>query len=269
MRVMELKRKVVLLGDSGVGKTSLVRRFVYDMFSEDYIQTIGTKVSKKNTIVQFEGEKYRISLVIWDVLGQQGYSNVQSAAFRGSDGALFVCDISRKDTLHGILHYWMPTLESVAGVPGILLVNKDDLSDKKIGEDEIIEFSRITGLPYLRTSAKNGDNVEKAFSNLAELMLLFRPVRVSMEDEKEITTPKDAMDTIMTDFCKQYGNWNDGMAILEANIRVIGINMKKPQRHELYLLIEKLYRIDTYNIGIENAQKNRVRRLGFLESIKS
>ncbi|NPA75503.1 MAG: GTP-binding protein [Euryarchaeota archaeon] len=265
---MAVKRKVVLLGDSEVGKTSLVRRFVYNIFSDAYIQTIGTKVSKKNIKITYEDVEYEIMMVLWDVLGQQGYTNVQRAAFRGSDGAIFVCDLTRKETLHSILHYWLPTLESVAGVPGVLMANKRDLSEWEIDVPDLEEFSKITGLPYMLTSAKTGENVEESFYMLGELMLLYRPVRSLEKDTKKIESAKDALDVIMEDFCKNYGNWNDGMAVVEANIRVIGIDMKKPKIPQLHILVDKLYRIEAYNLGLERAQKNKVKRLGIINRIK-
>ncbi len=264
---MVIKRKVVLLGDSAVGKTSLVRRYVYNVFSESYIQTIGTKVSKKNLSIDHDGVSYNISMVIWDVLGQQGYTNVQRAAFRGSDGAIFVCDLTRKDTLHSILHYWLPTLESVVGAPGVLLANKNDLHPWEIGLKELDDFSKLTGLPYFVTSAKTGESVEEAFEKLAELMMIYRPIRTTEEKIAGIKTTKDVLDYIMADFCKHYGNWNDAMAIVEANIRMIGLDMRNPERHQLYILIEKLYYIEMYSLGMEKAQENKARRLGVLRAV--
>ncbi len=266
---MEIKRKVVLLGDTAVGKTSLVRRYVYNQFADSYIQTIGTKVSKKEINLNFAGADYSITLVIWDILGQQGYSNVQQAAFRGSDGALFICDLTRKSTLNSILNYWIPTLQLVASVPGLLLANKSDLKNWEITEEEIKEFSKVTGLPYFITSAKTGENVEDAFRALSKLMLIFKPIRGGKGEKKKIETPKDVLDFLMKDFCQNHGNWNDGMAIMEANIRVLDIDMRKPEILQLRLLIEKMYRIELYNLGEEKAQKNKVRRLGILNKIDS
>ncbi len=265
---IELKRKVVLLGDSGVGKTSLVRRFVYNMFNDKYIQTIGTKVSKKNVNINFENKEYEITLVIWDVLGQQGYTNVQNAAFKGSDGALFVCDVSSKSTLHSILHYWIPTLDTVAQVPGVLLANKIDLKNREVSDNDLEEFSKTVGLPYVLTSAKTGENVEEAFEKLSKLMLMFKSISVKGEKgKKEIKTLKDVLDFIIRDFCQQYGNWNDGMAVLEVNVRVLDMDMKKPTFPQLRLLIERLYRIEAYHLGTERAQKNKIKRIRILDLI--
>ncbi len=264
---MELKRKIVLLGDLAVGKTSLVRRFVYNQFSDEYIQTIGTKVSKKHLTVNMDAEKHELTLVIWDVLGQQGYTQVQSAAFRGSHGALFVCDITRKSTLYSILHYWIPKLEEVAGVPGVLLANKSDLPNWEIEMSDLEEFSKITGLPFLLTSAKTGENVEKAFSTLAELMLLFKPIPSGGETEKGLSDPKSLLDEIVRDFCQRYGNWNDAMAIIEANIRALGIDMSEPDPRKIRVLIDRIYRIEMYHLGMDKAMENKIKRLGILNRL--
>jgi hypothetical protein len=155
----------------------------------------------------------------------------------------------------------------VVGAPGILLANKSDLHPWEIGMKELDDFSKLTGLPYLLTSAKTGENVENAFKILGELMMIYRPVRAAEEDFSEIKTTKDVLDFIMEDFCKQYGNWNDAMAIIEANIRMIGLDMRNPERHQLYLLIEKLYYIEMYSLGAEKAQRNKARRLGALRAV--
>ncbi len=264
---MELKRKIVLLGDLAVGKTSLVRRFVYNQFSDKYIQTIGTKVSKKSVNIEMAEEKHEITLVIWDVLGQQGYTQVQSIAFRGSHGALFVCDLTRKSTLYSILHYWIPKLEEVAGVPGVLLANKKDLDKWEIRIEDLEEFSKITGLPYLLTSAKTGENVEKAFEMLTKLMLIFKPVSAEGRLARQFRDSRSLLDAIMRDFCQQYGNWNDGMAIMEANIRSLGIDMSDPDPNKIRVLIDKIYRIEMYHLGMDRAMENKIKRLGMLDRL--
>ena len=264
---MELKRKIVLLGDLAVGKTSLVRRFVYNQFSDEYIQTIGTKVSKKNLTVEIDGKNHELTLVIWDVLGQQGYTQVQSAAFSGSHGALFVCDLTRKSTLYSILHYWIPKLEEVAGVPGVLLANKKDLPDWDVNVHDLEEFSKITGLPFLLTSAKTGENVEDTFITLAKLMLLFKPINIGRKTKKGPQNSKSLLDNIIKDFCKQYGNWNDGMAIIEANIRALRINMYNPDPVKIRVLIDRIYRIEMYHLGMDQAMENKIKRLGMMDRL--
>ncbi|UCF08104.1 MAG: GTP-binding protein, partial [Thermoplasmata archaeon] len=123
-----VKKKVVLLGDSAVGKTSLIRRFVIDEFHDHYIETIGTKVSRKDIDLEMEEKEYSLNLQIWDVLGQKAYSSVQSKAFVGMNGALMVCDITRKETLDSLKNYWLPALIKVVQEPKLVfLTNKVDL----------------------------------------------------------------------------------------------------------------------------------------------
>jgi len=92
------KAKVLLLGDGAVGKTSMIRRFVVDQFADDYITTVGTKVSKKDISLSHEGKQVEIVMQVWDVLGQRGYAGVQETALKGARGALMVYDITRDDT---------------------------------------------------------------------------------------------------------------------------------------------------------------------------
>ncbi len=265
---MEVKRKVVLLGDAAVGKTSLVRRFVYDIFEDKYIMTIGTKVSKKVIDVDWEGMHINLNLLIWDVLGQQGYTQVQEAAFKGSDGALLVCDLTRKNTLHSIAHYWLPVLERVSGVPAVLLANKSDLENWELSQEDVKDFADRLGMPYFLTSAKTGENVENAFRKLAEMTFIFYPIRSSESEKKEPKTIKDALDMIMHEFCESYEDYDEGMAILTANMKYIGVDVERPKPTQVVSLIDRLYTIEKDYLGVDLAQERKVRRLGLLKRVR-
>src|SRR5436309_1950018 len=93
-----VKRKILLLGDGAVGKTSLIRRFVVDKFSDDYITTIGTKVTKKDLRIESPSKATDMTFMIWDVLGQKGYRGIQESSFQGAKGALLVYDVTRPET---------------------------------------------------------------------------------------------------------------------------------------------------------------------------
>ena len=93
-----VKRKVLMVGEGGVGKTSLIRRFVVDKFSDDYIVTIGTKVTKKDLRIDVGARTVDLSLMIWDVLGQKGYRGIQAASFDSARGVLLVYDVTRPET---------------------------------------------------------------------------------------------------------------------------------------------------------------------------
>ena len=161
-----------MLGDPGVGKTSLIRRFVNDEFSDDYLSTIGTKVSEKELRLKKDDSDIVLHLVIWDIAGQQSFTSVAPSLFKGSQGALIICDVTRKQTLDD-LHNWVYNLNKNAGkVPFVVLINKWDLSDKR--SFEVVDVERVAQgheSCCLQTSAKTGHNVETAFKRLSDLML--------------------------------------------------------------------------------------------------
>ncbi len=158
-------RKVCLLGDGGVGKTSLIRRFVFDCFSDEYIVSFGTKVTKK--VIDYDD--VQLTLMIWDVLGQRAQRSLHMAYYGGASGALLVCDSTREETLMH-LPEWMRGFLQVAGDrPVVPVINKSDLgsslSPKALSsiEDEMGSL--------LLTSAKSGEGVQEAFERLGRMVL--------------------------------------------------------------------------------------------------
>lgn len=153
--------KLCLLGDGAVGKTSLVRRFVFDVFDDKYLMSFGTKVSKKELKV----DKVDLDLMIWDILGQKSQEALHAAYYRGAAGALAVCDFTRPETMKN-LRSWLGSFRSVVGdMPVVLLGNKSDL-DRKFTLADLEDFGKSVGCETLETSAKTGLNVELAFSTL-------------------------------------------------------------------------------------------------------
>ncbi len=126
MEKRQFIRKVCLIGDGAVGKTSLVRRYVLDVFGDDYISTFGAKVSKKVVTL---GD-VELTIMIWDILGQKSGASMHSAYFSGANGAFLVCDGTRPDTLES-LNSWYLEFSKVAGkVPIIPLANKCDMTSR-------------------------------------------------------------------------------------------------------------------------------------------
>ncbi len=166
-----IKVKICLVGDSAVGKTSLIRRYVMDIFDDKYISTLGAKVSKKRVIIKKGDKNIDLILSIWDILGQQEFKSIHNMAFKGSRGALLVCDITRKDTLTNITTWKNRVEEIVGNIPMVLLANKSDLtSEYEFTEDELKSLSEQLNLDFYLTSAKFGDNVIKTFFKLGELV---------------------------------------------------------------------------------------------------
>ena len=94
--------KICMLGDAAVGKTSLIRRYVLDEFSDRYLSTIGAKVMKKDVTVGHKGSDYKVSMMIWDLMGQQEFEFLQSTYYKGAQGGVLVADITRRETLDNI-----------------------------------------------------------------------------------------------------------------------------------------------------------------------
>jgi small GTP-binding protein len=177
--VKELKKKICVLGDPAVGKTSLIRRYVYDEFDDKYITTLGAKVSKKELFLMFnpsgnDGYNINMTLSIWDILGQKDESTlrVRPVYYKGSSGALLIVDITRRDTLES-LDDWIRSFYSITGkVPMVLLGNKVDLyKSARVFYDDLDEIGKKYGFPIFLTSAKTGSNVESAFYKLSDLMV--------------------------------------------------------------------------------------------------
>lgn len=169
------KLKICLIGDVGVGKTSLIRRYVLDLFDDKYIATIGTKVTKKEIEVKDPrtGDPQRVVLLIWDIMGQPSFREVlREAYFYGVQGALAVCDVTCKESL-GELHYWIKAMTSTTGkVPIVFLGNKCDLRDEtRIPFQDIEVFAKKNDAVAMLTSAKTGYNVEQVFSTIVDRML--------------------------------------------------------------------------------------------------
>ncbi|HLE46260.1 MAG TPA: Rab family GTPase, partial [Thermoplasmata archaeon] len=115
MEVRRMKMKICLVGEAAVGKTSLIRRFVLDDFDDKYIQTLGTKVSKKElTLPSSVGDsELKVDMTIWDIMGQKGFRELlKDAYFYGAHGALAVCDVTRRGTLED-LRGWIGGLREI------------------------------------------------------------------------------------------------------------------------------------------------------------
>src|SRR5437879_8752336 len=117
-----VKRKILLLGHGAVVKARLILRFVVDKFADDYITTIGTKVTKKDLRIESPSKATDMTFMIWDVLGQKGYRGIQESSFQGAKGALLVYDATRQETAESLHEYWIPHLLSVTDPISIGLV---------------------------------------------------------------------------------------------------------------------------------------------------
>jgi len=180
-KTFKMKAKVCVIGEGGVGKTSLIRRFAFDQFDDRYLKTVGTKVTKiPLTIPRPEGFDVDVDLVLFDIMGQRGFRDmVKDTFFIGAQGLFAVCDLTNLATLE-ILPEWIGVATEVSGsVPVFLLANKADMaSEVVVTEKALRDISESHNSPYFLTSAKAKNGVEEAF-NLMTVEILDR----SMKDQ--------------------------------------------------------------------------------------
>ena len=151
-----------MLGSFGVGKTSLVARYVEGTFSDRYLSTVGVKISRRERGI---GDRV-VRMVLWDLQGQDDLQAIRASHLRGSHGFVFVVDGTRRETLDVMFDLHARTRKEIGDVPGVVLLNKADLDDQWELEDLDPRLASL-GLPVLRSSAKTGENVEDAFARLA------------------------------------------------------------------------------------------------------
>jgi small GTP-binding protein len=163
-----INKKICMLGASGVGKTSLVQRFVRSIYSGKYHMTIGVKIDKKQVTVNGQD----VTLMLWDLQGEDGDFQIRPSFLRGASGYFLVIDSTRHETLiNAFAIQKMIETEIGNGIPFVVLFNKSDLVDEiQISNDEISDFEN-QGWTILRTSAKTGEMVEESFIEITKKIL--------------------------------------------------------------------------------------------------
>ncbi len=162
-----LEKKICMMGAPGVGKTSLVRRFVDSVFSEKYLSTIGVKIDKKSVTV----EDTTLNLMLWDLQGEERYQWVRLQYLRGASGYILVADGTRPDTLEIALGLQENAAGRAEQLPFILCLNKADLWGQWGITATQQEWLKEKGWTVVQTSAKSGDSVEEAFLSLARQII--------------------------------------------------------------------------------------------------
>jgi small GTP-binding protein len=269
-----VKKKVLLLGDGAVGKTSLIRRFVVDKFSDDYIATIGTKVTKKEMQLRHHGEDVYLTLVIWDILGQKEYRTIHETSFAGATGALVVGDLTRPETMDSLEEHWIPFLWSRVGkVPLVFAGNKTDLIESpRESERTLGDLASRYEAEGVMTSAKTGMGVEAAFRALgAAVVAAGRAVHLetAVPSASASGSLAQVADLIMTDFCKEFGGSETGMPVVRQQFRAAGVHVNDPTAEELRRAVELLAQVELSFRAPELVARNRERRLAMIRSARA
>ncbi len=156
-----------MLGGFGVGKTSLVKRFVTGLFSENYHTTIGVKIDQKLVTLNHT----QVLLVLWDLYGEDDFQKIRASYLRGTSGYVLVVDGTRKETVSTAVHLHEFARNVIGEVPFALMVNKHDLTQEWVYEASMLDSLAREALMIIETSAKTGQGVEQTFLELTRRMI--------------------------------------------------------------------------------------------------
>ncbi len=163
-----IQKKICMIGDFSVGKTSLVARFVRQSFSDKYLTTVGVKIDTKLINIT---DDTQVKLILWDIAGSDALNTTTASYLRGAAGYLLVADGTRRPTWDSALNLQQAVSSQIGNKPFVLLLNKADLPEQWEIKPSLVEPQTQQGWKLLPTSAKTGMGVEEAFSLLAKQIL--------------------------------------------------------------------------------------------------
>jgi small GTP-binding protein len=250
-----MMRKICLIGEAAVGKTSLIRRFVYDKFEDRYIATIGTKTSAKELHIKMDDQDYHLILQIWDIIGLRCFAKLQTRAYTGANGAIFVLDKTRRGTWLAFTNWLLSVYRVTGEIPVIVLANKNDLPCD-YSDSEIEEFIKKFGFECIFTSAKTGENVDYAFQKLGEHMLkpwpkkdliptLEKSISLEMEMEPEMEMERklsifEVENIILARYCDLLEDPDIAMSIINEQFRKSDVGFMNLTVQRLNAVVENL-----------------------------
>jgi len=162
-----INKKICMVGAFGVGKTSLVARYVRSIFSDKYQTTVGVKIDKK--VVQSRGVE--VTLVLWDLAGEDALTTVKPAQLKGASGYILVVDGLRRQTLAGAIDLQRRVTEAIGAAPFVCVLNKTDVRETWEVQPADLEPLAAQRWTLIETSAKTGAGVEKLFQTLTDAMM--------------------------------------------------------------------------------------------------
>jgi small GTP-binding protein len=260
-------KKVVLLGDSGVGKTSLVRRFVIDEFSDKYIATIGAKVTKKNIDYRLPSRTIFLTMMIWDILGQREFRKMRSAGIKNASGIILVADLTNQESILGLVEFWYPQVQKIEGdVPAIVIGNKCDLLPPDApAMRQLVSVADEISSPYFFCSAKTGMNIENAFRSLGEIVMSRALDFETDEASGGKLTLSEVLDSVFADFCEHSDDPSRCMETLDKLSAQAGLKINRLTKESCLELIELMADVEKDRLGKEIAEVNKLRRWKVLE----
>jgi small GTP-binding protein len=185
--------KVVLIGETGVGKTSIITQFMDQTFQEDQQSTTGGTYSTKSVI--YNGNK-ELKFEIWDTAGQERYRALTKMFYKDAGAAVLVYDITRKESFEELKSYWAQQIKETSP-EGIILVvvgNKSDLENEAVDEEDARKFADELGALYLRASAKNSCGINNIFEEIAKKHTGSEDVKIKADDGDQVPVEEDKKD---------------------------------------------------------------------------
>lgn len=157
-----MRKKIVIVGHFGVGKTSLTKQFVSSIFSEKYLTTIGVNIEKKT----IDTSKGSVNLILWDIAGEEELDTIKTSYLKGAHAYILVTDLTREITYSKIDHDKLYMSKIVGEIPHLIIGNKSDLLSKI----QVEQIKTKYNIDYI-SSAKSGENVDAFFSDIAEQLV--------------------------------------------------------------------------------------------------
>ena len=161
----ELSIKILIIGDSQVGKTSLLLNYIDKIFPEEHISTIGVEYKEKF----IKKDDFNVKLQVWDTAGQERFRSITKSIYRNTNGVLFVYDITNKESFVNVKNWIKDTENMDKDIKGVIIGNKIDLEEKRvIAKEDLEEIGNKFKMPVLEVSAKNGININESFDKLVD-----------------------------------------------------------------------------------------------------
>ena len=164
----EINLKILILGDSSVGKTTLLLKYVDGYFPTIYVATIGVEFKVKK--INING--IDLNLQIWDTAGQERFRGITKNFIKGADGIIYAYDITKKSSFENLKNWIFQSEESAEGFKKLIIGNKSDLTaERQVSKESLEKFCQNKNIEGMEVSAKNGNNVEQCFETLAKLII--------------------------------------------------------------------------------------------------